>query len=487
MAKIGIVPANRQHLPDIGTTMNNGNLGAPRYECPSPWDIWNTLNEPWCDRIRQIPTDAVVLINEAEPTQFLAYLWSGLLAKAALVLANPNWQQQEWQQVAAQLKPDVILGQPPPVSFNLSNQQPEPGQILIATGGTSGKIKFVIHTWATLSTAAQGFLTHFDQTPVNSYCVLPLYHVSGLMQAIRVWLSGGQLIIQPFKDLDADQRLVQPNQTWFISLVPTQLQRLIKNGNTLLWLSQFRAILLGGAPAWPTLLAQTAQLPIALTYGMSETAAQVATLLPTDFQQGVRSNGSPLPHVTLAVHELKSFQPQPVGTMGRIALRTASLGLGYWPAIPLSPHQSWFYPDDLGYIDQQGHLHIVGRHSQKIITGGENVFPVEVEAAILATGLVQDICVVGLPDPVWGQAVAALCVPAPHSQTTPQKLKAALKPVLSAYKHPKHWHWVAQLPRNAQGKVNRSVVMEWLTASIAPVRGSGDDAGDSCCQYRHGE
>lgn len=452
-----------------GNLEANGNTEAHPCEYPHPWEIWNSLNEPWCQQIRQLPTDAVVLINEAEPTRFLTYLWSGLLAKAALVLANPHWRQQEWQQVAKQLKPDIILGQSPPVAFELSNQQPEPGQILIATGGTSGKIKFVIHNWATLSAAAQGFFNHFDQTPVNSYCVLPLYHVSGLMQAMRVWLSGGQLIIQSFKALDAGQRLVHPDQTWFISLVPTQLQRLIQNGNTRHWLSQFRAILLGGAPAWPALLAQTAQLPIALTYGMSETAAQVATLLPTDFQQGVRSNGPPLPHVTLAVHDLKSFQPQPVGTMGRIALKTASLGLGYWPAVPLSPHHGWFYPDDLGYIDQQGHLHIVGRHSQKIITGGENVFPAEVEAALLATRFVQDTCVVGLPDPVWGQVVAALCVPAPHSQTTSHQLKAALKSVLSAYKHPKHWHFVEQLPRNAQGKVNRSLVMEWLTASIAPM------------------
>ncbi len=450
-------------------------IGITSPGSPCPQDIWNTLDEPWCDLIQDTPIGSVVLINETEPTRFLAYLWSGLLAKAALVLANPNWKQQEWQQVAKQLTPDVILGETPPVSFDVSRQPPKPGQILIATGGTSGQIKFVIHTWATLTAAAQGFLTHFNQQSVNSYCVLPLYHVSGFMQAIRVWLSRGRLIIQPFKHLEAGQQLVQPDRSWFISLVPTQLQRLIKNDSALAWLSQFRAILLGGAPAWSDLLAQAAQLPIALTYGMSETAAQVATLLPEDFQQGIRSNGPPLPHVTLAVHNLKSSQTVPMGTVGRVALKTSSLGLGYWQGAAFSQPQSWFYPDDLGYLDKKGHLYIVGRSSQKIITGGENVFPAEVEAALLATGLVQDACVVGLPNPVWGQTVAALCVPAIDVATS-EKIKDCLASMLSAYKHPKYWCFVESIPRNDQGKVNRPQVVAWLTEAIAPSRGSAGDA-----------
>ena len=447
---------------------------------PTPSDIWQRLDEPWCGQTQPIPPGAVVLINEAEPTRFLAHLWTGLLANAAIILANPGWQQREWQQVAEQLCPDVVLGKQPPVAFCPPKAPPAPGQILIATGGTTGQIKFVIHTWATLSTAAQGFLEHFyhhGQQPVNSYCVLPLYHVSGLMQAMRVWLSGGRLIVQPFKQLETGQRLATPDSTWFISLVPTQLQRLLKDGATVKWLTQFRAILLGGAPAWPGLLCQAAQLPLALTYGMSETAAQVATLLPEDFQRGIRSSGLPLPHVQLVIHQTndqtapqitaqtKSPQTQPMGTVGRIALRSPSLGLGYWPTV--KPSSSWFYPDDLGYLDGRGHLHVVGRNSQKIITGGENVFPNEVEAALLTTGLVQDVCVVGLPDPLWGQAVAALYVPAStrSNPVTPPQLKAALEPILSPYKRPKRWQSVHQLPRNRQGKVNRPQVVALLTAA----------------------
>lgn len=451
----------------------------PAQSNPQPKDIWATLDAPWCGQSQSISAGLAVLINEAEPTRFLAHLWTGLLANAALILANPSWRQQEWQQVAQQLCPDIVLGEPPPVSFDASSERPQPGQILIATGGTSGQIKFVIHTWTTLTAAAQGFLAHFGRQsihrPVNSYCVLPLYHVSGLMQAMRVWLSGGQLVIQRFKQLETGHRLVEPDDTWFISLVPTQLQRLIEDAATFQWLSQFRAILLGGAPAWPSLITQVARLPIALTYGMSETAAQVATLLPQDFQSGLRSQGPPLPHVTLAIHQSESAQPQPMGSVGRIALRTPSLTMGYWrqdagiiemgAVADIDIAQPWFYPDDLGYLDQRGHLHVVGRNSHKIITGGENVFPAEVEAALLATGLVQDVCVVGLPDPEWGQAVAALCVSA--AQVTPQQLKGLLKASLSAYKHPKHWQLADHIPRNAQGKVNRSLVVAQLTVATA--------------------
>ncbi len=448
--------------------------------CPTPQDIWHNLDAPWRDRVQaqKISTGAVVLINEADPSRFLANLWAGLLADAAIVLANPGWRQQEWQQVAEQLSPDIILGEPPPVSFGAARNRPEPGQILIATGGTSGRLKFVIHTWATLTAAAQGFLAHFSQQPINSYCVLPLHHVSGLMQAMRVWLSGGRLVIQSFKQLEAGQRLITPDASWwFISLVPTQLQRLIADPGHVAWLAQFRAILLGGAPAWPDLLARVAQLPIALTYGMSETAAQVATLLPEDFQRGMRSSGRSLPHVQLAIHPLESPQQQPVDTVGRIALKTTSLCLGYWLDKRFAQTQGWFYPDDLGYLDRQGYLHVVGRHSQKIITGGENVFPAEVEAALMTTRLVQDACVVGVPDPVWGQAVAALYVPV--DETSPHQLKTALQPILSAYKHPKHWRPIDQIPRNQQGKVNRSQVKALLIESTGPAQHSEDAADGS--------
>ncbi|MEO1401576.1 MAG: AMP-binding protein, partial [Cyanobacteria bacterium J06635_1] len=115
------------------------------------------------------------------------------------------------------------------------------------TGGTSGQIRFAMHTWETLSAAVHGFLDYFECEVTHAYCVLPLYHVSGLMQALRTWLSGGQLVVQPFKALLQGNRQIRPDSAWFISLVPTQLHRLLSAdiANDLndftTWLSRFQA------------------------------------------------------------------------------------------------------------------------------------------------------------------------------------------------------------------------------------------------------
>ncbi|MGH2413920.1 MAG: AMP-binding enzyme, partial [Microcystaceae cyanobacterium] len=112
-----------------------------------------------------------------------------------------------------------------------------------------------------------------------------------------------------------------------------------------------------------------------------------------------------------------------------------------------------FETDDLGFLYTNGYLFIVGRRSQKIITGGENVFPAEVESAILSTQLVTDVCVIGLPDPKWGQTVTAIYV-SKQTGISLEMIKIAIQDKISKFKQPKYWISVKTLPRNAQGKVN---------------------------------
>ncbi|MEO0539675.1 MAG: AMP-binding protein [Cyanobacteria bacterium P01_A01_bin.105] len=361
-------------------------------------------------------------------------------------------------------------------------QSPPSGAILIPTSGTTGQPRFVIHTWATLVASARGFLEHFDSKRAHAYCVLPLYHVSGLMQVVRAWISGGKLVVQPFSELLAGTQLINADSDWFISLVPTQLKRLIEVQQQA-WLKDFRAILLGGAPAWPSLLNAAAGLPMALTYGMSETAAQVATLLPKDFAAGHRNSGKVLPHAQIEVLS-PTGQVLPAGTVGRLRIKATSLAAGY---LGDSPFADFFEPDDLGYLDADGRLRVLGRNSQKMITGGENVFPAEVEAALLATGQVEDVSVVGVPDPDWGQAVTAVYVPRAETVTA-ATLKAALTGQLSSHKHPKHWLAVAALPRNAQGKLNRQQVLALTTGlSTESALASGPCAAEGSFGGTHGE
>ncbi|MGL5063521.1 MAG: 2-succinylbenzoate--CoA ligase, partial [Microcoleus sp.] len=389
------------------------------------------------------------------------------------------------------INPDIILGEyalqnfaeqhsiaPPPDYYKNHPQCPIPNSqfpipnaqcpmpnsqfpsIMIPTGGSSGKIRFAIHNWATLTASVVGFQEHFQRAQINSYCVLPLYHVSGLMQFMRSFTTGGKLAIQSFKSLENGERFSIEPEEFFISLVPTQLQRLLQNSDTANWLSRFHTVLLGGAPAWPELLttARNCKIKLALTYGMTETASQIATLKPEDFLAGNNSSGQILPHAKVTIRGANDTILS-YNETGNICIKAKSLALGYYPET--WKNSEFLQLDDLGFFDKNNFLNIVGRSSDKIITGGENVFPAEVEAAIRSTDLVTDICTIGLPDKHWGQAVTAVYIPA-NSQVTVTALQRAIEDKLSNFKRPKYWVAVAQLPRNSQGKINREQLQKQL-------------------------
>ncbi len=388
--------------------------------------------------------------------RFFAQFCAAVVTQTPVFLGNPRWQTQEWQQVWEIVQPDLIWGlsedlqenkiQPlacapsgdPDVAIASINGQPIIG---IPTGGSSGRVKFAIHTWETLTAAVMGFYDYFDRRPVQSYCVLPLYHVSGLMQGLRSLLTGGQFWLGDYPALKRGEFPAGFESDGFLSLVPTQLQQLLNCKDAPPWLRQFRAIFIGGAPASAALCDRAAslRLPLALTYGMTETAAQIATLKPADFLAGNRTSGPLLPHAQV---EILPDQ--------RVQIRAASLCWGYYP-------ERWrdriLITDDLGRLDPHGHLTLIGRRSRQIITGGENVAPEEIEAAILATGKVADVCVVGVPDPVWGEAIAALYTP-PRSPSELHILQTHLRHTLAPHKLPKQWHGLAHLPRNPQGKLD---------------------------------
>ncbi|MDZ8257818.1 2-succinylbenzoate--CoA ligase [Nostoc sp. ChiQUE01b] len=415
-------------------------------------------------------TSPKIILAEREPLRFLASFIAACAANCPVFLCNPDWGTQEWQQVFDLVKPDIIWGigsedweekttlSP---SSSSSPSSPHSPLIMIPTGGSSGQIKFAIHTWETLIASVQGFTEYFQLKQVNSFCILPLYHVSGLMQFMRSFTTGGKLAIIPFKGVEAGQTLNIKQSEFFISLVPTQLQRLLENLELTEWLTQFNTVLLGGAPAWNELLekARFHRIRLAPTYGMTETASQIATLKPDDFLGGKISSGQILPHAKVTIRNqqgeiLNSTQ------IGNITIQAQSLARGYYP-IPRE-NQADFQVDDLGFLDAQGHLNIVGRNSDKIITGGENIYPTEIESAIQATEMVADICVIGIPDKQWGQALTAIYIPK-QSDTSALKIQTLLKDKLSKFKIPKYWIPQQNLPRNSQGKINRQQLQQIAT------------------------
>lgn len=407
---------------------------------------FNRLTLALYHKFTQLAPTPKILLAEANPYPFLASFLAAVAANCPLFLANPYWVEREWQEVLALVQPDLILGRKAPWLQSLrprrKGEEGEIPQIMIPTGGSSGKISFAVHSWSSLTASVKGFTEYFPQTPVNSYCVLPVYHVSGLMQFLRSFLTGGEFLQKSYKELKTGKKGTIEGSNFFISLVPTQLQCLLEMDSD--WLSRFHTVLLGGAPPWQKLLnrARYAKIRLAPSYGMTETASMIVALPPEDFLAGNNSSGRVLPHgKVLAGNET-----------GTIVIKTNSLCSGYYGEPVFS--SSSFTTDDLGYFDSLGYLHVVGRNSDKIITGGENVFPSEVEGAIFATGLVSDVCVVGKPDPKWGEVVTAFYVPK-DTNISALNLVNLLSIRLVMYKIPQSWVQVDSLPRNEQGKINR--------------------------------
>lgn len=393
-----------------------------------------------------------IILSESDPVIFLARFIAAVSSNNYVFLGNPTWGSSEWQQAFSLIKTDLNYDK------NIS-----PSLIMIPTGGSSGKIRFAIHTWQTLTSSVTGFCQYFLLKEVNSFCVLPLYHVSGLMQFMRSFISGGKLVITPFRELKTGQWCDFSPEDFFISLVPTQLQALLSQETLIPWLAKFQTVLLGGAPSWSD-LTQTAKqynIPLAPCYGMTETASQVVTLKPEKFLQGDASNGQILPHAQITIVD-EQGRELAANQTGKITITAASLALGYYPE--LFPSKTPFCTDDLGYLDEQENLHLMGRHSDKIITGGENVFPLEVEAAIRSTNLVADVAVLGREDAYWGQIICAVYIPN-YSSVDNQEIKVAIEGKIAKFKQPKLWFKVDNLPRNSQGKINKSRLKKMLLNS----------------------
>jgi len=316
------------------------------------------------------------------------------------------------------------------------------GWLCIATGGSSGGLKFARHDERTLGAAVAGFCAHFGLARVNAVDVLPPHHVSGFMARMRCAATGGTHVAWDWKRLAAGERPELAAGEWVLSLVPTQLQRLLASAATVAWLRGFAVIFVGGGPVWPELAeaAARAGLRVSLGYGMTETAAMVAALRPEEFLAGGRSSGAAMPHARIALT-----------ADGLVRIEGESVFRGYYPERRTARA---FETADFGRIDAHGRLHLLGRSDAVIITGGEKVQPAEVEAALRASGEFADVAVLGVPDAEWGQCVVA-CYPAAERPPEWSRVEAKLS-ALAAFKRPKRFVALADWPRNAQGKLNRA-------------------------------
>ncbi len=331
---------------------------------------------------------------------------------------------------------------------------------ILFTSGTSGTSKGVVLTWGNFFTSAMASAYHLGTLPTDRWlCTLPLYHVGGLSIFYRACLYGITVDLYERFETDIINQALTDDPISLISLVPTQLYRLLETRSAP-WNSALRVILLGGAAAADDLLARckAENLPIATTYGLTESASQVVTGFPGEYE-GV---GKPLMFTTIRVVDEQGHD-RPHGEIGEVTVQGPTVMQGYDDnpeATAKALRDGVLYTGDMGYFDAKNSLHIVQRRSDLIVSGGENVYPAEVEAVLRQHPAVKEMCVVGVPNPEWGQQVAAVLVMQPGQPLDEVSLIQFCRTRLAGYKMPRRWLAVDDLPQTASGKIARRAVQD---------------------------
>lgn len=314
-----------------------------------------------------------------------------------------------------------------------------PGTLLIPTGGTGGHLKFAYHNWQTLSAAFDGYARFWNLHCIHCVCALPVFHIGGLMPALRTFATGGRLCLLPWKKLQllAEEAAGHPAKQgdlpdltaiarhWHISLVPTQVQRLLHSAGATAWLRNMQAVLVGGGASRPELLqaAATHAIPLCPAYGMTEAAATIALQRPEDFLRAQASATQEVPLGEVLPHLAAQCEP----ASGRIVLSGKSLFYGYFPALPQQPET--YATSDRGETEGSlpQRLRVLGRLDRIVVSGGKKIDPAQVEQAICAAAhqlgaALRAVQVLGVPDPEWGERLVAFIetdAPAPTDASGP--------------------------------------------------------------------
>jgi O-succinylbenzoic acid--CoA ligase len=315
---------------------------------------------------------------------------------------------------------------------------------IVYTSGTTGRSKGAIltyanHWWSAVASALNlGLLA--DDTWL---ACLPLFHVGGLAILLRSVICGMGVVVQSRFDPAEVNRAIDEHAVSIVSVVSTMLERMLTERGARSYPSTLRCVLLGGGPAPLPLLqrAAAAGVPVVQTYGLTETASQVATLAPEDALRKLGSAGKPLMGSEIRV-----------GSDGEICVKGPSVSPGY---VHHPPRDGWLHTGDVGRLDAEGYLYVLDRRDDLIVSGGENVYPAEVEAVLLAHPSVAEAGVIGTPDAEWGQRVTGVVVLRQSCSVTVDELIAFCRQRLAGYKLPRQVEFREALPRNAAGKLLR--------------------------------
>ena len=385
------------------------------------------------------------------------------LTSPALVLAQPGLAL-DGEDAAA-----VLLGDPRPWRPGQPLPAEDDTYALIATSGTTGRPKAVRVTGRMVGHACVAYtrllgLTARDRTAIHLSFAWVSGHVTQLAPAMH---SGGSAVTMARFSAAGLVQVAQEHGVTWLDVVPSIWELLLRQpGFRADALPHVRAAVFGGAPAPPGTLervrAVMPQLRLVDVYAQSETCAPVTALGDLEALRRPGTVGAPLPYVDVRVVGPDGAEV-PRGEPGELLVRSPTVTPGYWEPDVAPVEDGWLRTGDLARLDDDGYLSVAGRSVDLVIRGGVNVFPAEVERALLATGVLSDAAVVGVPSPVTGQNVAAAVVARPGTDVDVLALQRAVRDALGAHAVPRPLRVVDDLPRGRNEKVDRAAVQRLLT------------------------
>lgn len=339
-------------------------------------------------------------------------------------------------------------------------------QAILYTSGTTGQPKGAIITYGMQWWNAVGSALNLGHDPQDCWLAcLPLFHIGGLSILMRSVIYGISVILHEKFDPSAVNQAIVADRVTIISVVAVMLQRVLdaldedeptSAGSAARYPGHLRCVLLGGGPTPRPLLEDCARraIPVVQTYGLTESCSQAVTLSPADSLRKLGSAGRPLLPVQLRI--VCDGQEVPAGEPGEIQLRGPTITPGYVDrpdATARSFQDGWFATGDLGLLDSEGYLYVLDRRDNLIVSGGENIYPAEIEGVLQAHPAVAEVGVCGLADAQWGQVPVAFVHLREGHAANAEELLAFAAQRLARYKLPKQFFFTGLLPRNASGKL----------------------------------
>jgi len=371
---------------------------------------------------------------------------------------------------------DIQYKEMSPVSDERDLPDPDSTAAIFHTSGTTGTPRGVELTYRNMVISALASALNLGIHSSDGWLAcLPLDHIGGYSILTRSAMNGTAVVLQSGFDERRVMESLRKDGITLLSLVPTMLQRLFDAG--LDDAHSLRAILLGGGPAPGETLSRAASLdlPLLTTYGLTETCSQIATVPVNQAGTHLDTAGRPLAMAEIRIVDESGSICEP-GSSGEIQVRSPAVMRGYWKAPGLTKQvftEGWLRTGDYGWLDREGYLHMDLRREDRIVTGGENVNPREVEKVLRGHPEIEDACVFGLPHPEWGEEVCAAVVLTAGREAVPDTLCRERFFGLASYKQPRRYFLMERLPRTATGKVRRKEVRELFGGGGGGGRGGG--------------